>query len=160
MTDKRGYRKCVRIVIVGHNNNILLGKKIINGTFIGYEFPGGGVEEEESIEEAIVKECLEEVGIKVKNIQSLGLSFKYDVEYPKPERAKLYRGGEDFWYVCEFDHSDKSLYNRDGDVLPFDWFSIDTAIRKIKDSPSSKYNPIRIEALEKVKEVKFKKRVK
>lgn len=45
--DKRWYRKCVRVAIT-KGDKVLLGKKIINNKFVGYEFPGGGVEGNDS----------------------------------------------------------------------------------------------------------------
>lgn len=149
MSDKRGYRKCVRIIIT-KGDKVLLGKKIINSEFVGYEFPGGGIEEGHSLEETVRKECLEEVGIKVTNITSLDIQFKYDVNYPNPERAKLYRGGEDTFFTAEFVSFDKKLHDSEGDALPYTWETIPNAIKLISNYKNSIYTPIRIEALNKI----------
>lgn len=152
--DKRKYRQCVRIIIV-KNNKILLGQKFINGKFICYEFPGGGVEGNDNLEETVIKECLEEVGILVNNIKSLNIKYKYDLEYPNPERAKLYRGGEDNWFICVFYKQNKSLYNKDNDKLPYVWVTVDEAINIINNGPENSFNNIRIEVLTKLKQSKI-----
>ena len=151
--DKRGYRQCVRIVI-RKENMILLGKKIINGEFVCYEFPGGGIEDNNTIEQTVIKECLEEVGILVHNVRSLDINMSYEIDYPNQERAKLYRGGIDKWQVCEYVKIDISSYNSEGDKLPFEWVTINEAKRLIKSGPSSIYNSTRLEALDKVSNLK------
>lgn len=152
MSDKRGYRQCVRVIIT-KGDKVLLGKKFINDEFIGYEFPGGGVEEGDSLEETVKKECLEEVGIKVTNVTPLGVQFKYDVDYPNPERAKLYRGGEDTFFAAEFVSFDKKIHDSEGDALPYTWETIPNAIKLISKYKESIYTPVRIEALNKIKEL-------
>ena len=147
--DKRGYRKAVRVIITD-GRHILLGRKIINGKFVCYEFPGGGVEEGDSLEETVVKECLEEVGILVTDAKSLNMAVRWEIDFPNPERAKLYRGGEDNWFTAKKVKQDKSLHGIEGDLLPHEWVTIETAISKIKNGPESIYNEPRIEALTKV----------
>lgn len=149
LKDTRKYRQCVRIIIT-KGDKVLLGKKFINDEFVGYEFPGGGIEEGYSLEETVRKECLEEVGIKVTNITSLGIQFKYDVNYPNPERAKLYRGGEDTFFTAEFVSFNNKLHDSEGDALPYTWETIPNAIKLISNYKNSIYTPIRIEALNKV----------
>lgn len=147
MTDKRGYRECIRVIIY-KSDKVLLGKKIINGKFICYEFPGGGIEKDDSPDSAIVRECLEEVGCFVTDHESLGIKFQYEVNYKDPERAKKYRGGIDNWYCAKFHSTDTKLLNSENDQLPFEWIDVGTAILKIKSGPKSEYNPSRIKALE------------
>lgn len=153
--DKRTYRQCVRIVIC-KDDKVLLGKKIIHGKFVCYEFPGGGVEEDHDLVQTVIKESLEEVGIRVDDVQSLGLEFKYEIDYPNPERAKLYRGGIDIWYMAKFVQYDKSKLGDDNDELPYTWETIPHAVRMIKEGPKSEYNGPRIQALNKVIDIQNK----
>ena len=146
MHDKRGYRQCVRVVIV-KGDQVLIGKKIIDGKFVCYEFPGGGIEGNDTPEETVFKEMLEEVGIRVKDIVKLPLEFKYEINYPNPERAKLYRGGQDNWYMATFDRYDRSKHGSEDDSLPYKWYDIDDSIDVINNGPESDYNPSRIQAL-------------
>lgn len=153
--DKRTYRKCVRIIICD-DDEIVLGKKYIHGKFSCYEFPGGGIEDGDDFQQTVIKEALEEVGIRVDDVQSLGLEFKYEIDYPNPERAKLYRGGVDIWYMAKFVSYDKSLLNSEGDALPYTWETIPNAVRKIKEGPKSTYNDARVAALNKVIDIQEK----
>jgi mutator protein MutT len=47
-----------------------------------WTFPGGGVDGSESIEQAIIRECLEEVGIELKNPSYIG-NLEFNYEYKK-----------------------------------------------------------------------------
>lgn len=155
--DTRTYRRCVRIVIV-KGKQVLLGKKYIDNKFIGYEFPGGGIEPKDSETETVVKEALEEVGILVRNPVNLHLRYCYDIDYTNPERAKLHKGGEDVWYMADFAKRDEALHGIENDKLPYTWETIDKAIDKIRKGPQSRFNAARIEALKAVDE-KISKRV-
>lgn len=145
-TDKRGYRPCVRVIVI-KDDKILLGKKIIGGEFVGYEFPGGGIENHASHENTVVRECLEELGMLVTDVRPLHITFRYDVNYPNPERAKLYKGGIDHWYQATFIKTDNSVKGADGDVLPVTWEYPDDAAEIIKHGPKSKYSPSRLKAI-------------
>ena len=58
-TDKLSFRPSVYAVII-ENNKVLLSRQ-----WDGYDFPGGGVELGETIEEAIKRETWEETGVKI-----------------------------------------------------------------------------------------------
>lgn len=157
--DKRGYRQCVRTVII-KGDLILLGRKMhSDGSFMCYEFPGGGIEDGDTKEETVLKECLEEVGILVTDITDLHISKQYEIDYPNPARAKLYRGGQDNWFTARFVRSDKSQYNNDNDTMKFTWESIDNAIAMIKHGPQDPYNSARIEVLQSIKQRRSSKNI-
>ena len=152
LNDKRGYRKCVRVVIV-KGKEILLGKKYIEGKFIGYEFPGGGIDDGDDILSTVIKECLEEVGIQVKNPKALGIERQYDIDYPNPERAKLFRGGMDIWMTADYVRKDDAKHDSEGDALPYTWETIAKAREKIQKGPANRFNPARLEALDAIEEL-------
>lgn len=156
-TEERSYRKCVRIII-RKDRLVLLGERHYHdGTLMFYEFPGGGIEIGDSLEDTVKKESLEEVGIVVRGVKSLGLHFKYDITYTNPSRSKKYRGGEDVWYVADYVTQDHSVHGKEGDALPYRWVDVDLAIDLIRKGPMSKYNEARIAALSKVKDLNTSK---
>ena len=149
--DHRPLRKCVR-VIVRKGNKIFLGKRLRkNGEFICYDFIGGGVEENETMEEAVTKECLEEIGIRVHNIHALRVVDAQYFVLPNPERAKIYAGGEDHYFLADYLCKDDRLHGKEGDAMPYLEVTPAEAIELIKNGPASDYNPARLEALTKVK---------
>lgn len=73
-----------RVVVVGliqKDNNILLGKKPENtGPYPNtWHIPGGGINlEEETLEEALKREMMEEAGIEIEDIESVGFDEDYE----------------------------------------------------------------------------------
>ena len=58
--------KRIAVAVVEHNDRFLVGIRDSGDSLAGYhEFPGGKIEPGETIQEAAVRECLEETGIKV-----------------------------------------------------------------------------------------------
>lgn len=160
MQETRPYRKCVRVFIL-KDNKIALGKRYNDQKqFIKYAFPGGGVDllnEKDhnpnkdqylkAVIAAVEGECLEEVGIAVKNVQLLGLVHQNNFEYPKPERAKQFRGSEDIWCVCQYAGVSKTLHGKEGDALPFKWETIDNTMDLISNGPITQFTSQELEAL-------------
>lgn len=153
MSDSRVYRDCVRIII-RKGDLVLLGERLYSdNTLMYYEFPGGGIEEGDSVEDTVKKESLEEVGMVVDNVVSLDLRYTYDISYNNQSRARKYKGGRDEWYVCDFVREDHSVHGKEGDALPYRWVPIDKVIDLIRNGPASKYNEARLAALNKVKKL-------
>ena len=151
--DKRTSRPSVRVVIL-KNNKICLCKDINKeGVFTNYSFPGGGIEDNDNHIVTVKKECLEEVGIVVKDIQFLDIIDDRKGEFYHGERAKLFNGVIDYYYLAYFDKIGKKLFNTEGDGKKFEWLAIEDAIQKIKTGPVSKFNEKRIEVLLKVKQL-------
>lgn len=62
----------IGIAVVEHNNCYLIGKRGNDGPLPGYaEFPGGKCNSEESPEECVLRECLEETGLSVVTVELL-----------------------------------------------------------------------------------------
>ncbi len=74
LNGKTYYREAVRAVIMD-NNKILLIYSEKNGD---YKLPGGGVEEGETYEEALIREVEEEAGVRVSINKELFRVMEYD----------------------------------------------------------------------------------
>jgi len=58
--------KRIAVAVVEHNDRFLVGIRDVGDSLAGYhEFPGGKIEPGETIQQAAVRECLEETGIQV-----------------------------------------------------------------------------------------------
>lgn len=68
------HRRAVRGVVFDSNNNIALLHAKNEGY---YTLPGGGVEDEETYEQGIVRECKEEIGCDVEIIKYIGTTLEY-----------------------------------------------------------------------------------
>ena len=152
--DNRGYRQCVR-VIIQKEDKILLCNKFINKKFVGYVFPGGGIEGYSTVNETVIQECLEEVGILVNHVRPLGVDFHYDAKFSKPERAYLYRGNNDNWQLCDYVREDERQFNTEGDGMSYQWVTPEKAVSLIaKDQSDKVYVPMRMQALRRLIELR------
>jgi 8-oxo-dGTP pyrophosphatase MutT (NUDIX family) len=142
-------RLVVRVVIY-KGNEICLCQKIKDGKLIALNFPGGGVEEGTDLAamiKAVELEALEEVGIKVKNIESLGINSPAKHEMFNPKRVGVYSGTDTYYFKAEYAGEDKRYWNKEGDAMPYTWETPKEAIRKIEHGPESEFNGIRIQVL-------------
>ena len=73
MTEE--YRKCVGMIIINHNNEILVGRRIDHPS--GYwQMPQGGIDKNEIPEEAVWREMMEEIGTNNANLIQLLVEVK------------------------------------------------------------------------------------
>jgi 8-oxo-dGTP pyrophosphatase MutT (NUDIX family) len=66
-------RKAVRVVLLDNKGRVALGAVPLEDGSIRYSLIGGGIDEGESIEEALVREAKEEAGCNLRDIQELGI---------------------------------------------------------------------------------------
>ena len=113
-------------------------------------FPGGG-QDGNTLEEACRLECLEEVGIKIKNLRPLGINLKEPHVSGKGTRKSEYRGSRTTWYAAEYDGEDHSLLNADNDAKKFEWVSREAAKQKLMASGGNRV-PSQLNAITKSKQ--------
>ena len=86
MLDFDGYRPNVGIVICNAQGQVLWAKRRGQNS---WQFPQGGINENESAEQAMYRELYEEVGLKPKDVKILYVS-KYWLRYKLPKRLLRY----------------------------------------------------------------------
>ena len=94
------------------------GKVLAQDTGKGYVlFPGGGIDEEESPEDAVLRETFEETGAVIKNLKKVGkICFEWGQDWAKTEKQKeryeIFRGEEMHLFSGEVEE----LQNAPGDI--------------------------------------------
>ncbi len=82
-------------IVRNKNGDVLLGQRLPGKHLAGYwEFPGGKVEADETVQQALARELQEELGIQVRGSRPL-ITVRHDY----PERSVLL----DTWLVSEFE---------------------------------------------------------
>jgi len=72
MIDKSGFRLNVGIVLVNAQNQVFWGRRI--GRMGGWQFPQGGIHENENALEAMYREMHEEVGLAKPDVELIAES--------------------------------------------------------------------------------------
>jgi len=96
------YRPNVAALLVNQNGDLLVCERIKVKN--AWQFPQGGVDEGEALDEALVREVFEEIGLKAEHYNIVKKKGGYRYEYPEGVRRKKkkdYVGQEQTYYLCE-----------------------------------------------------------
>lgn len=86
MIDEQGFRQGVGIILVNERRQVLLAKRIGKDA---WQFPQGGIQSEETPEEAMYRELNEEIGLPADQVKIIG-STKRWLRYRLPKRLVRY----------------------------------------------------------------------
>lgn len=103
MIDKDGYRLNVGIVLLNPHGLVFWGKRKGDSS---WQFPQGGIFENETVENAMLRELNEELGLLPKHIKIMGHTndwMYYDVPSTYNRHSnRIYRGQKQIWYLLKF----------------------------------------------------------
>lgn len=109
--DSEGFRANVGIILANDDGKLLLGGRIGNR---GWQFPQGGMQSGESVEEAMFRELEEEIGLTDRHVQILGVTDDW-LRYRLPDRfvrrgsKPLCIGQKQRWFILRMLDSDEAL---------------------------------------------------
>lgn len=63
-----------KAIVFDHENNVALVGNKVNSFYL---LPGGGISKDESVENGIIRECLEEIGCHVRLLDNIGITEDY-----------------------------------------------------------------------------------
>lgn len=121
--DPEGFRANVGIILTNDDRKLLLGGRIGNR---GWQFPQGGLQRNESPEEAMYRELREEVGLAAADVELLGttsdwLRYRLPDRFIRRGREPLCIGQKQRWYLlrmlCDddrvcLDHAETPEFDR------------------------------------------------
>lgn len=118
-------RKTIRAVIYENKKVCML----YSGLYDDYTFPGGGLKEDESDEDALKRELKEEIGANALEIIK-PLGYVEEIRYGLNENRNIYKQIS-YYYLCEVDDFNKPKYvgREQNQQLSFVCVSIDEAIK-------------------------------
>lgn len=101
MIDRDGFRPNVGIILVNDQNRLFWGRRIGQDA---WQFPQGGIQEEESPEEAMYRELKEEVGLLPEHVEVLGstsrwLRYRLPKRYVRRHQTPLCIGQKQRWFL-------------------------------------------------------------
>lgn len=136
------YRKCVVAVIYDPFCGYLVGERS-DMARPAWQFPQGGMEENETPEESVLREIKEEIGMDSLKIIKTGncwVSYDFPPHFGKHALAQKYQGQEQLWFLLEFTQKValKDL-KRDDEFRDFKWSSLTTIVENIVDFKKQSY---------------------
>lgn len=111
MIDFDGYRPNVGIVICNRKGQVLWAKRYGQNS---WQFPQGGINDNESAEQAMYRELYEEIGLQPKDVKVLYAS-KHWLRYKLPKRLLRYDskpvciGQKQRWFLLQLVGDEKIL---------------------------------------------------
>ena len=136
MIDFDGYRPNVGIVICNRNGQVLWAKRCGQNS---WQFPQGGINDNESAEQAMYRELYEEVGLQPKDVRILYVS-KHWLRYKLPKRLLRYDskpmciGQKQRWFLLQLVCDEKSINMQTTKSPEFDgwrWVSFWYPVRQV-----------------------------
>jgi len=128
------YRKRVEILIYKDGKVLVTKNKDKDSGEEWYGFPGGGLDGK-SEKETAQEECLEEVGVAVKNLTKINIpECTEEGMSTKKNRHLKFKGSITRWYLADYDKMDNSMLGEDGDSRKYQWQSPQEALHAVKGS--------------------------
>lgn len=138
MIDKQGYRSNVGIILINKWQEVFWAGRI--GQPEAWQFPQGGINPDETPEEALYRELYEEVGLYPEDVRILAQSQKW-LRYHLPKKYIRYHskplciGQKQKWFLLEFTGDESKINFNTSDDPEFDrwqwvnyWLPIDEVI--------------------------------
>ena len=101
MIDKDGFRPNVGIILCNNKNQVLWAQRTQHDS---WQFPQGGIEDDETPEQAVYRELMEEVGLAPEHVEVLGMTsdwlhYKLPKQYLRFGNKPLCIGQKQRWFL-------------------------------------------------------------
>ena len=122
MIDKNGFRPNVGIVLCNEHNQVLWAHRTQHDS---WQFPQGGIKCNETPNQAVYRELMEEIGLKPEHVIMLGTT-KHWLRYRLPKRYLGYRdkplcvGQKQLWFLFRLISDVKNIRLNTDDKPEFD----------------------------------------
>ena len=141
------YRKCVGIMILNNNKEILVGKRLDHPSGF-WQMPQGGIDENENPEEAVWREMMEEIGTnKAKLLKVSSQWINYDI--PSETLKTLpwghkYIGQTQKWFAFQFtgEENDINVGTVNPEFSEWKWTKINLIVDEIVPFKRDVYSTI------------------
>lgn len=147
MIDEQGYRSGVGIILVNANRQVFLGKRL---GMDAWQFPQGGVRQNETFEQTMYRELREEIGLQPEDVRIMAQSQEW-LTYDLPKRLIRRRtqpiciGQKQRWFLLRLVNSQAQINLLSTDDPEFDswaWVSYWYPLRQIVSFKKKVYEAV------------------
>ncbi len=136
MIDEQGYRHNVGMIIINKENKVFWARRIGQKS---WQFPQGGVDEGESVIDALYRELWEETGLKKEHIEIVAqtknwLSYDLPKRYRRKNSVPLCVGQKQHWFIVRLLADDDVIdfnCSKKAEFDAFRWVDYWYPIRKV-----------------------------
>lgn len=136
MIDEEGFRANVGIVLVNEDGRVFWGKRIGQDA---WQFPQGGIREDETPEQALFRELEEEIGLRAEHVNVLGctrgwLRYRLPQRFVRRHRRPVCIGQKQKWYLLTLQAPEARLCFDTTDKPEFDgwrWVNYWQPVREV-----------------------------
>lgn len=142
MIDEEGFRANVGIILANREGQVLWARRVGQDA---WQFPQGGITDNESPEDALYRELHEEVGLKPQHVKVIGCTDGW-LKYRLPKRFLRYRskplciGQKQKWFLLLLTGDEQQVSFDYGDPPEFDdwrwvnyWYPLDKVVSFKRD---------------------------
>lgn len=128
MIDKDGYRSNVGIILSNKHGSLLWARRVGQDA---WQFPQGGIEDRESLEEALYRELVEEIGLQKHHVEILAqtrnwLRYQLPKNLQRLDQKPVCIGQKQIWFLLLLKAPEEKVNLRLSEFPEFDqWRWVD-----------------------------------
>ena len=110
--DLAGFRPNVGVVLIRPDGKVWLGRRAATEGPLNWQFPQGGVDADEDLEDAARRELAEETGVT--SVQIIGrtkdwIAYAFPPDHAGSKIAKGWKGQKQVWFAMRFTGADSEI---------------------------------------------------
>lgn len=111
VVDRKGFRLNVGIILANDEGRIFWGRRIGHDA---WQFPQGGVSEQESLKQTMFRELHEEIGLEPQDVEILGvtkhwLRYRLPKQFIRRNKEPVVIGQKQKWFLLKLRTSEQKL---------------------------------------------------
>lgn len=150
MIDSDGFRLNVGIILVGPKNRLFLARRVGQEA---WQFPQGGIHENETIEQALFRELYEEIGLQAEDVEVLAstrrwLKYRLPPRFIRHDMQPICIGQKQKWFMLRLLADETRVQLNCTDSPEFDkwrWVSYWAPLKEVINFKKSVYRSALIE---------------
>lgn len=143
MIDAEGFRPNVGIMLTNSKGQLLWARRV--GGQDAWQFPQGGIQNNESAEQALFRELYEEVGLRKEDVKILGrtrgwLRYRLPKKMLRKGSKPMCIGQKQKWFLLQLVSNDSAISLYNGTKAEFDhwqwvsyWYPLDKVVSFKRD---------------------------